>query len=390
MGTLGLKTHRDTWCYNSSKQNLSANIRKSIDYFNKEAVKFQATSPTGTVSQRMQQAKQYVFDDPQRFSWDEKCYRDLANGVSYSFDETGVRISLYRPYFRQYVYLSPELNTRIRAFPELFPHPRYENLGIAFTGPGARSGFSSLMSDRIVETGLSSPTAYLPRYRYDKEARLDARDADIERVSNINPAALAEFRQIYGDPAISEDDLFYYTYGILHSQQWRETFANDLAKSAARIPMAASLDDFRAFVAAGRELADLHVHYETVEPYPLEEIRASNWHPDAEGAFRVEKMKYAGKRPNLDTSTIIYNSDITLRGIPAVAHEYKLGTRSALDWLIDRYKVTTHNKSGIVNDPNDWADEVGEPRYILDLIKRVTTVSVRTVEIVNGLPELPI
>ena len=246
------------------------------------------------------------------------------------------------------------------------------------------------MSDRIVETGLSSPTAYLPRYRYDKEASLDARDAEIERVSNINPAALAEFCAHYRDSHISEDDLFYYTYGVLHSQQYRETFSNDLAKSAARIPMAASLDDFRAFAAAGSQLADLHVHYEAVEPYPLEEIRAANWNPNADDAFRVEKMRYAGKRPNLDTSTIIYNAGITLTGIPAVAHEYKLGTRSALDWLIDRYKVTTHKKSGIVNDPNDWAAEVGKPRYILDLIKRVTTVSVRTVEIVNGLPELPI
>lgn len=101
-------------------------------------------------------------------------------------------------------------------------------------------------------------------------------------------------------------------------------------------------------------------------------------------------MRYAGKRPNLDTSTINYNAGITLAGIPAAAHDYKLGTRSALDWLIDRYQIRTHKKSDIVNDPNDWADEVGEPRYILDLIKRVTTVSLRTVEIVNGLPELPI
>ncbi len=215
-------------------------------------------------------------------------------------------------------------------------------------------------------------------------------NSQLQRVSNINPAALAEFRGHYGDGDISEDDLFYYTYGILHSQQYRDTFANDLAKSAARIPMAASLVDFRAFVAAGRELADLHVNYETVEPYPLDEIHGPNWNADAPEAYRVEKLKYGGKRPNLDTSVIIYNAGITLTGIPAGAHDYKLGTRSALDWLIDRYRVTTHKKSGIVNDPNDWADEVGEPRYILDLIKRVTRVSLRTVEIVRGLPELPI
>ena len=260
-------------------------------------------------------------------------------------------------------------------------------------GPGSSVPFAALMTCTISDIGLSSgngASPYLPRYRYESTATLDARDAQLKRVSNINPAAVAEFRKHYNDDSISEDDLFYYTYGVLHSQQYRETFANDLAKSAARIPMAASLADFRAFAAAGRELGDLHVNYESVEPYPLDEIYSASWTPDAANAYRVEKMKYSGKRPNLDTSTIIYSAGISLTGIPRAAHDYKLGTRSALDWLLDRYQVKTHKKSGIVNDPNDWSAEVGEPRYILDLIKRVTTVSLRTVEIVNGLPELPI
>ncbi len=158
-------------------------------------------------------------------------------------------------------------------------------------------------------------------------------------------------------------------------------------KSAARIPMADSLADFRAFAEAGRELADLHVNYESVEPYPLEEIHGSRWNPSAKDAYRVEKMRYPGGHKNRDTSTIIYNAGITLSGIPAKAHEYRLGPRSAIDWLVDRYQVRTHKASGIVNDPNDWGEELGEPRYILDLVKRVTAVSVRTVDIVKGLPE---
>ncbi len=192
----------------------------------------------------------------------------------------------------------------------------------------------------------------------------------------------------YSDDSITDDDLFYYTYGVLHSEQYRQTFADDLAKSAARIPMAASLDDFHAFVEAGRELAELHVGYESVEPYPLEEIHPLGWNRDAPDAYRVEKMAYAGRRPNLDTTCITYNAGTTLAGIPPQAHEYQLGSRSALDWLIDRYQVRTHNASGITNDPNDWAIEHGEPRYILDLVKRITTVSVRTVDIVRNLPEL--
>lgn len=207
-------------------------------------------------------------------------------------------------------------------------------------------------------------------------------------MSNINPQAVAEFQEHYNDDTITDDDLFYYTYGVLHSPQWRAAFADDLARAAARIPMAATADDFRAFAEAGRQLADLHVNYETVEPYPLEEVHAPGWDGDAPNAYRVEKMAYHGRRPNLDPTRIIYNAGITLAGIPAEAHEYRLGSRSALDWLIDRYRVTMHKASGIVNDPNDWCAEQGNPRYILDLVKRVTTVSVRTVEIVRGLPEL--
>ena len=218
----------------------------------------------------------------------------------------------------------------------------------------------------------------------------DPNNLELERVSNINPEALAQFRQHYDDAAITEDALFHYTYGVMHSQQWRETFADDLAKTPARIPMAASVANFHDFSEAGRKLSDLHVNYETVDPYDLEEIHAPGWDADAPGAYRVEKMSYAGRRPNLDATRVIYNASITLAEIPTEAHEYRLGSRSAIDWLIDRYQIRTNTNTGITNDPNDWAAEHDDPRYILDLVKRVTTVSVKTMEIVKGLPELPI
>ncbi|MYE26634.1 MAG: DEAD/DEAH box helicase [Chloroflexi bacterium] len=392
--TMGLTTSRDAWSFNSSTRKLRANIRRSVDSYNREVTAFQDCDPTGNTSAIVRRARAFVTKDEKQFHWDVKNYKDLASGVIYSVNESGFRIAAYRPFFKQRLYFDRSLMNRIRRFPDMYPNLGAKNLGIAIVREGATSPFHTLMTDNIVEYHFTGDAVYLSHYRYSGDGSRSQpelfEDDGLERVSNINPAALTEFRAHYSDPAISEDDLFYYTYGVLHSQQYRETFANDLAKSAARIPMAASLEDFRAFANAGRKLADLHVNYETVEPYPLDEIHASDWNPNAEGAYRVEKMKYAGKRPNLDMSTIIYNAGITLAGIPAEAHDYKLGTRSALDWLIDRYQVRTHSKSGIVNDPNDWADEVGEPRYILDLIKRVTTVSVRTVEIVNGLPELPI
>jgi len=391
--SMGLLTSRDAWLCNSSRAKLSANIWRSVEFYNEQVETFHITNPTGNSAERTRKAQNFVEQNAEQFHWRPGNYRDVGNGLAYEYNDDSIVLSSYRPFFKQLLYSYRPLIERPSKFAEIYPNKQAKNLGIAISREGSITPFHALMTSDIVDLHLTGDTSYFPRFRYEKSDIQDLsefHDSDLKRISNINPAALAEFRQIYGDSAISEDDLFYYTYGVLHSQQWRETFANDLAKSAARIPMAAPLEDFRAFASAGRQLADLHVNYEAVDPYPLKERHGSNWNPDDPDAFRVEKMKYAGKRQNLDTSTIIYNAGITLKGIPAEAHEYKLGTRSALDWLIDRYQVRTHNKSGIVNDPNDWADEVGEPRYILDLIKRVTTVSVRTVEIVNGLPELPI
>ena len=319
--------------------------------------------------------------------------RELAHRTSATITEADFRISLYRPFFKQRLCYNRKLITRPSRFYEVFPEPSTDNQGICISLPGTNRPFHALIVDSIADVHLTGDSSYFPRWTY-QEANPMMRKPGTEslllrRVSNINPKALSEFRAHYSDDSISDDDLFDYVYGVLHSAQYREAFANDLSKSQARIPMAASIADFRSFVQAGMELANLHVNYETEDPYPLEEIYADGWKPNAPDAYKVIKMKYPGKRPNLDKTRIAYSAGITLAGIPPKAQGYVLGTRSALDWLMERYQVKPHSASGITNDPNDWASEVGEPRYIVDLIKRVTTVSVRTVDIVNGLPELP-
>ena len=415
--TPGLTTNRDAWCYNSLAQKLRSNIQRSVEFYNAQVAAFQQTKPTGKLTERTRAAKAFATKDERQFHWNDKAYNHLASGRAYTVDETGFTVSSYRPFFKQWLYFNRDLNSNFGSLSEIYPSPDTENLGMFLTGPGSPSPFIALITNNIPERvlpGAGNPGVYLSRWRYvpgrsagaaprQRALGLDKDSPELQRVSNINPVALTEFRAHYRDQAITEDDLFYYTYGVLHSPQWREAFANDLQKSHARIPMAASGDDFRAFVAAGRALADLHVNYETVEPWPLQEIHAAGWiaasaamtGEDGEsgpgvtaaaGAYRVEKMSYAGRRPNLDKSRIIYNAGITLAGIPAAAHEYQLGSRSALDWLLDRYQVRTHKTSGITNDPNDWCAEHNSPRYILDLVKRVTTVSVRTVEIVRSLP----
>ena len=394
--TQGIKTNRDPWCYSSSDGNLRDHIQLSIDFYNQQMGEFTKTNPHGSAKERDSQARAFVKEDPRRFHWDYGNYRDLANGTPYVVDQTGFRVSSYRPFFKQWVYMNRALNNSIYRMPEVYPNADAENIGIYVRGHGSPAPFSVLVTNCVTDLAFAGSwngaSSYLARYRYVPAQALtrppEPDNPELERVSNINPKAVAQFREHYGAPDISEDDLFYYTYGVLHSRQWREKFANDLSKSAARIPMAATADDFRAFAAAGRELAGLHVNYETVEPYPLEESHGEGWNPDTPNAYRVEKMAYGGTARYPDRTAIVCNAHVTLRGIPEAAHEYRLGSRSALDWLIDRYQVKTDAKSGITNDPNDWATEQGNPRYIIDLVKRVTTVSVRTAEIVRNLPYL--
>ena len=394
--TKGVITSRDIWCYASSAQELRANIQRSVDYYNERVAAFRKTNPTGSLAERAAQAKAFVGDTPSRFHWGRENYQDLANGTTYTVQDGDFRTGTYRPFFKQRLYFNKDLNNSVRDFQNIYPDPAFKNFGIYVRGHGSPDPFSALITDGITDLALlgswNRASLYLPSYRYvlnqDLTQTLDADRPELERVSNINPAALAQFREHYGEKDITEDDLFYYTYGVLHSEQWRETFADDLSKTAARIPMAAMAYDFHAFVTAGRELAELHVNYETVEPYPLLESYGPSWNPDAPNAYHVEKMSYSGPARYPDRSAIVCSTHITLSGIPEEAHEYRLGSRSALDWLIDRYQVKTDGRSGIVNDPNDWAIEHGEPRYIIDLVKRVTTVSVRTVEIVRNLPYL--
>ena len=206
------------------------------------------------------------------------------------------------------------------------------------------------------------------------------------RRDNITDDARDSYRARYGE-WVTKDQIFAYVYGVLHSPDYRTRYANDLARLLPRIPEVATAEAFSAFSEAGQKLLDLHIGYEEANPYPLEE-RLSADAPEEPDRYRVQKMRWGGTSKAPDHSMIIYNDWLTLAGIPDEAHEYEVGPRSALAWLIDRYRVTTDKTSGIVNDPNDWAREHGQHRYILDLVKRIVTVSLETMAIVKSLPPL--
>ena len=195
----------------------------------------------------------------------------------------------------------------------------------------------------------------------------------------ITDTALAAFQDHYGDKTIGKEDLFWYVYGILHSPEYKERFASDLKKMLPRIPYAG---DFWAFSWAGRELGQWHLRYETVEPYPLTEDASR---PLTDGDYRVTKMAFGKKDGKPDKGVIVYNAHLTLRDIPLEAYDYVVNGKSAIEWIMERYAVTVDKDSGIRNDANDWSED---PRYIVDLVKRVVRVSVETVGIVNDLPLL--
>jgi len=364
----GFETSRDAWVYGFSEAALIRKSNKMSTAFNNE---LEADSLEST-------------NDPKEISWSSSLRARLTQKRPIDIEKDDFRTSMYRPFNKQAVCVSEGLIHRPGKFHRFFPTAETENVGFYVVGAGSDRPFAALMTDLIPDLAMwgSSSGQFFPRYSFEKTAEdtLFAGDAasGYTRFDNITDLALKDYRVAYGGQ-VAKDDIFYYVYGLLHSPTYRSEFAADLKKTLPRIP---KVKDFAGFADAGRKLADLHLNYESAEPYPLDEI--------GEGSFRVQKMAFVKAGKDKDKSTIIYNSSITLNGIPEDAYRYMLGSRSAIEWIIDRYQVKTDKASGIVNDPNDWADEHNEPRYIIDLVKRIVTVSIETMKIVDSLPALDI
>ncbi|MGN5238065.1 DEAD/DEAH box helicase [Rhodococcus sp. SJ-3] len=389
--SLGLATGRDAWAYNYSRNRLDANVRRMIDAYNAEVDRYQSSTSSGLNPE----VEKFINADPTKISWNRNAKADLVRGNRYVHNQGAARVGMYRPFCKQSVYFDGQMNAMRYQIPRIFPTPEQRNSGFYVTGAGSDKPFSALMTDLIPDLSFwgSSSGQYFPRWTYEGVAVEDGQidfgesvgdGSGYRKIDNITDLILAAYRKAFGDD-VTKDDIFHYVYGVLQSPQYRSEFAADLKKMLPRIPKVATSKGFQAFAQAGRDLAVLHVGYESVEPYPLAETVKSTVGADDRELYRVGKMKFKSKT---DKSTLVYNAHITLSGIPDEAHRYMLGSRSAIEWLIDRYQVKTDPKSGIVNDPNDWCDEHDDPRYIVDLVKRIVTVSVETMKIVDNLPTL--
>ncbi|MCF8588744.1 DEAD/DEAH box helicase [Gordonia liuliyuniae] len=393
----GLATSRDAWCYNFSMPKLRANVSRTAEFYNAEADRLAPLrAPASEVNN-------LVTVDSTKFSWDRVNKKQVLQGKRIEIDPDGWRIGSYRPFNKRHVYFDPrqQLNNCTYQLPSMFPTPHHRNLGIVLTGPASHFEFAPYITDLLPNLHVLDTAQYFPRWTYEKvepsEGALDfgtgAGEADewgYRRVDNITDAIRTLYIDTLGG-TVTKDDIFYYVYGLLHDPAYRYTYATDLRKMLPHIPTPDSRERFDRLATAGRQLADLQVGYESVDPYPLDVELKANAGPDDRETWRVTKLGWGKKKdPGTDKNvddrtTIVYNKKVTIAGIPQDAERYMLGPRSALAWIIDRYQVKTDKASGIVNDPNDWCDEHDDPHYIVDLIAKVTTVAVETMKIVDRL-----
>lgn len=393
----GLKTQRDAWCYNSSKEKLLMNISKTIDFYNSEVERYKKSAPHDL------KASDFIEFDSKSISWTTSLRSGLEKKNRINFNKDDLIYSIYRPFQKQVLYYSRSLNERVYQMPKIFPIKNLENRAIAVTGAGSKR-FSAVMVNELPDIQLMFNGQCFPLKLYEPaeeeeiatdwiEQQEQGEVVDGYRVKDgITDAGLAHFQEAYPGEAIIKEDIFYYVYGLLHSEDYRERYADNLSKELPRMPRVKEVTDFWAFVKAGRALGELHINYEQVEPYPVgfKVSRGRAYEDLTDEDFRVDKKwKYGGKAKDKDQTVVQYNKNITMTGIPLEAYEYVVNGRPALEWVMERQVVKTDKASGIVNDANDFALEtMGDAAYPLKLFQRLITVSLASRKIINSLPPL--
>ncbi|MDP3664077.1 MAG: type ISP restriction/modification enzyme, partial [Nitrosomonas sp.] len=439
--SLGVGTNRDVWCYNPAKQAVSNNMARMIDFYNNEVQRFSVDHAGLNKKAREAVVNGFLNNDSAKISWSSSLVPDLISEKRGTFNANKIVTSLYRPFTKQWLYFDGMFNHRVGQMPRIFPDAEAENRVIQINAKYSGHGQIALISNALPDLHCNGDSQCFPLYLYDPvvpaqagtQATLDLAEAEpldsrlrgndgymrgddgYVRRDAITDEGLAHFQSAYPGEAISKEDVFYYVYGLLHSKDYRERYADNLSKELPRIPCMKTTAEFRAFSQAGRKLAELHLNYETVpiyqgakvlgadgkvfnlgDPKPLDSRLRGNdddgrGNDEREGFWRVEKMKVPKTDGKKDLTRLIYNAHITISGIPPETYDYIVNGKPALDWVVERQCVKTDKDSGIVNDANDWAIEtIGNPRYPLELFLRVITVSLETMKIVNNLPPLEI
>lgn len=372
--SLGVATNRDEWVYDFNALNLTEKMKAFSQNYNSEVFRVgqEKTDPAFPKSKEAQitYINRFVNNKPAFLKWTDRLKEALLKGQTLKYDTGQVRYALYRPFCKEHLYFDALLNQRRYQQYLIFPvqENEKENIAICLTGLGAEKPFLTLATNIICDyhlVGAGANTQCFPYYTYAEDGS--------NRRENITDWALGQFQARYGDD-VSKWDIFHYVYAMLHHPGYRERYAENLKRDLPHIPLLARVEAYQAAARIGRALMDLHVNYEQQEPYPLTPQEDPSV-PFGQ-LFIVEKMKLTP-----DRTAVIVNKGLTLAGIPEACFRYRLGNRSALEWVIDQYQASKDARSGITSNPN----RVDDPEYIVRLVKQVTTVSVRTVALVDEL-----
>ncbi|MDA8942316.1 DEAD/DEAH box helicase family protein [Alphaproteobacteria bacterium] len=384
----GIESGRDVWCYNFSKNGLFENFSNQMEFYNTETDRLKNCNDLISI-------KKSADKNPKKISWTSGLFDSLKKGTRAKIGDANYVVAQYRPFCLQNLITHDMFTHRFGQMKNIFPSPETKNLVICTSGVGGNKDFSCFMSSYIPDIQMIFNGQNFPLYLYDRTLSEDLL-SDLQGESQgkkyaIKKTSLDRYKAYYAHDEITETDIFYYIYGLLHSPGYRERFSNNLLKDLARIPFVRTKFEFEQFRDAGLRLADLHVDFMDVTPFLVQfkegDLRLAHI-PNPKSFYRVEKMKFAKKG---DKSSVIYNKNITIENIPLEAYEYVVNGKPALEWVMERQCVKTDKASGIVNDANDYANEtMNNPAYPLELFQRVITVSLETMKIVKSLPKLDI
>jgi predicted helicase len=363
MYSLGVVTNRDIYAYSFNLDQLRSRANTFIDVYNSTVDKARRLGHQVNISALVDN------DDP-RIKWTRQVKVSLSKMQDTQFNEAYFRKCLYRPFTKKFLYFDEFWNEEQYKQPLLFPiqETENENVVICLTTLGSEKPFMALATNVLTDlhlVGSGSGNQCFSYYVYSRDGT--------NRRENITDWALKQFQEKYG-PEVTKWDIFHYVYGLLHHPQYRERYAENLKRDLPHIPLVHNQDAFSACVNVGQQLMDLHLNYETVKEYPLTWLENEN----VPFSWRVEKM-----RLSTDRRVVVVNESLRLGPLPQECFQYRLGNRSALEWVIDQYQVSKDSRSGIESDPNRLDDE----EYIVRLVCRVVQVSVETVCLVNELAQ---
>ena len=367
----GVSTSRDSWTYSFSKYKLSQQMKATILFYNKEIEKIAKVR----LKESNKPLDEIIDTNPKNISWSADLKKKANKLDKDNYVDEDVYYSLYRTFNKMWLYCNKVWNERPSKQKEIFKGTNY---CIFLTGLGANKPFSILITKNITNLHFLDTGICCPLYLYDETNSLfninkNKKDGITDFIYNL-------VREKYGVPRITKEDIFYYVYGFLHNEDYRKEFESDLKKTVPKLPLVDEYQDFKKYSDIGRELAELHLNYETLERPEGVIVEGEEL-----GNYRVEKMSFIKKGGK---DSIIYNSSITIKNIPLEAYNYQVNGKSAIEWIMERYAVTTNKDSGITNDPNLWCDEHNDSKYILNLLLSIITLSLKTNELVKKLPKV--